>query len=162
MKPSTCYMSAFHVSIPPSTRPCVTIHNLFDLTRGFVYVCTRACASTRAVRSLSCACTCVCASTRAVRCLFIYACVLARSDVCVYGCFRVLKAHRATDLDEKARIRMKGGRVVQGRVMGVLEPSRVVGVRYALSGVTLQCSLSAYTRPVCIRRCVKLCDDKKA
>ena len=41
----------------------------------------------------------------------------------------MLEAHRATDSEEKARIRHKGGRVVQGRVMGVLEPSRVIGVR---------------------------------
>eukprot|EP00752_Nemacystus_decipiens_P006440 g5800.t1 len=37
------------------------------------------------------------------------------------------RPHRATDSDEKARIRSKGGKVVQGRVMGVLEPSRVIG-----------------------------------
>lgn len=37
------------------------------------------------------------------------------------------RPHRATDVEEKARIRHKGGRVVQGRVMGVLEPSRVIG-----------------------------------
>lgn len=41
-------------------------------------------------------------------------------------------AHRATDSDEKARIRSKGGKVVQGRVMGVLEPSRVIGVSWLL------------------------------
>lgn len=43
-------------------------------------------------------------------------------------CPRPVLAHRATDDDEKARIRSKGGKVVQGRVMGVLEPSRVIGV----------------------------------
>ncbi|CAM9474322.1 unnamed protein product [Pylaiella littoralis] len=37
------------------------------------------------------------------------------------------RPHRATDEDEKARIRSKGGKVLQGRVMGVLEPSRVIG-----------------------------------
>ncbi|CAM9113467.1 unnamed protein product [Ectocarpus sp. 13 AM-2016] len=37
------------------------------------------------------------------------------------------RPHRAVDLDEKARIRSNGGKVVQGRVMGMLEPSRVIG-----------------------------------
>lgn len=50
--------------------------------------------------------------------------------MCVlYFAIFLLEAHRATDVEEKARIRHKGGRVVQGRVMGVLEPSRVIGVR---------------------------------
>lgn len=47
-------------------------------------------------------------------------------------------AHRATDVDEKARIRSKGGKVVQGRVMGVLEPSRVIGVSL-LKNLAAQC-----------------------
>ncbi|CAM9928674.1 unnamed protein product, partial [Sphacelaria rigidula] len=37
------------------------------------------------------------------------------------------KPHRAMDLDEKTRISHAGGRVIQGRVMGVLEPSRAIG-----------------------------------
>lgn len=33
------------------------------------------------------------------------------------------------DREEKIRIREAGGKVMQGRVMGVLEPSRAIGVR---------------------------------
>lgn len=54
---------------------------------------------------------------------------------------RFYLAHRATDVDEKARIRSKGGKVVQGRVMGVLEPSRVIGVSefVVVSGLLRSC-----------------------
>lgn len=51
--------------------------------------------------------------------------------------FACRTAHRATDVGEKARIRHAGGKVVQGRVMGVLEPSRVIGVRPGVNIVKL-------------------------
>lgn len=37
------------------------------------------------------------------------------------------RPHRAMDREEKIRIREAGGKVMQGRVMGVLEPSRAIG-----------------------------------
>lgn len=38
-------------------------------------------------------------------------------------------AHRSTDAEERRRVKNAGGKVLHGRVMGVLEPSRVIGVR---------------------------------
>ncbi|CAM9672433.1 unnamed protein product [Ascophyllum nodosum] len=37
------------------------------------------------------------------------------------------RPHRASSVDEKARIQQSGGKVIDGRAMGVLEPSRVIG-----------------------------------
>jgi len=45
----------------------------------------------------------------------------------VISFFELTTPHRATDSSERARILAAGGTVVNGRVMGVLEPSRAIG-----------------------------------
>jgi len=45
----------------------------------------------------------------------------------IVSCYELTTPHRAEDPAERARIESCGGSVVNGRVMGVLEPSRAIG-----------------------------------